>query len=134
MYEFRIVKDGKVLCSVPLGETAEGQGASLDDGDIERLAQLYSIAANEKRLRMMSEIATRGEMRFSDFLQIALNPKLVSDSLEPMMKGGLVTHEGRGACYRPSERGTIIALTMTQGIATLLDMLEEETSEEAEYE
>jgi len=126
--ELRLVRDNKVLFSVPVYDP-EGPvevGHDLQEEDFGQLTDLYSIAANGRRLRMMVELMKRGEMRFSDMMELALNPKLVKDCVEPMMKAGLVVHEGRGEPYRPSELGTAIAIAMTSGMGRLLEALEEE--------
>lgn len=123
-----MVKDDKVIFRLPIGslnEEPEGVSMEMNKHEIERLAKIYSIAANEKRLRIMLELTRRGEMRFTDVLQVALNPKLVRDCMEPMMREGMVLHEGRGSCYKQSELGTILAFTMTTGLGRLLRTLEE---------
>jgi predicted transcriptional regulator len=124
--ELRLVKDGKTLVSIPIhspAEKAKSGMPALDKDDLERLTQLYSFAANERRLRVMSELARRGEMRFSDLLQVALNPKIVQDCMEPMMNEGYVLHEGKG--YRTSEKGFAMLMTMTTGFSKILQLLEE---------
>jgi predicted transcriptional regulator len=126
--ELQLVKDGRVLFRLPvraMGEEVE-EAVELDEEEIERLAELYSIAANQKRLRVMLELMKRGEMSFSEILRIAMNPKLVQDCMEPMVREGLVIHKGRGSGYRPSERGAAFAITMTAGFAKLLEVLESE--------
>ena len=65
-------------------------------------------------------------MKFSDFLQLATNPKLVQDCIEPMVEEGMVLHGSRGSCYRQSERGVALAIVMTSGLARLMDYLDEE--------
>lgn len=135
MLELRLVKDNCVLFNVPVWDS-EGSVAidpELGEEEIGQLIELYSVAANGRRLRMMVELMKRGEMRFSDILELALNPKLVKDCMEPMVKAGLVIHEGRGKPYRPSELGTAIVIAMTSGMGRLLDAMEEEMGE-AEHE
>ena len=95
-----------------------------------QLTDLYSMAANGRRLRMMLELMRRGEMRFSEMQGIAVNPKLVRDCMEPMVRAGLVIHERRSEPYRPSERGTALAIAMTTGMGRLLQALEEEMEED----
>jgi len=129
--KLQLVKDGKVVFSLPLpaqDESARQSLAEVGEEGIERLTTLYAFSANERRLRMMIELARRREMRFSDMLQIALNPKLVRDFTEPMLKEGIVVHEGKGwgSSYRPSERGVALALTMTSGLNRILELLEDE--------
>jgi hypothetical protein len=65
--ELRLVQDGEVLFSVPLDFTAGEAGQpdiDLDREEIERLVSIYSIAANERRLRAMIELTQKGEMSF----------------------------------------------------------------------
>jgi len=127
--ELRLVRDNKVLFSVPLvyarQETSEAD-LDIDEEDFERLASLYSIGANERRLRIMVELMRRGEMSFSDLLEVALNPKLVRDCMNPMVREGIVIHERKRAPYKPSFRGVVMATTMTAGLAKLLEFVEEE--------
>jgi DNA-binding transcriptional ArsR family regulator len=132
--EMRVVKDGEVLFAVPLDypvEEARRPELDLDEDDIERLANIYSIAANERRLRAMVELIQKGEMSFSELLEVALNPKTVRDWMTPMVKEGMVTHEGRRTPYKPSFGGVVMTMTMTAGLSKLLDFLEQEEEGEA---
>ena len=134
--EIQLIKDGKVLFRIPIPSAEDRPDISdfdVDEESIGKLVNIYSIASNEKRLRLMLELARRGEMRFSDMLEIAVNPKLLSESIIPMLKEGIVLHEGRGSCYKSSEMGTILAFTMTAGLGRLLTALDEEP-EDDEFE
>ncbi len=129
------MRDGKVLFRWPInavGEEASELAAEIDEGDIKKLATLYSIGANERRLRMMLELIRQGEMSFSELLKVAVNPKLFGDCMNPLMREGMVIHERRRAPYRTSERGAVLAITMTAGVARLLDVLEELEGKEDE--
>lgn len=131
--ELRLIKDGKVLfnLSIPTNETrGRREKLEVDEDSLERLANIYSIVSNERRLRLLIELARRGEMRFSDMLEISVNPKTVSESIGPMLEEGIVLHGGRGSCYRPSDMGTILAFTMSAGLGRLLAAFEEETEDE----
>ncbi len=133
--ELRLVKDGKILFKVPMEGSIAVSGlyaSQMDDKDIERLVGLHSLAANEKRVRIMLEMMKKGEMSFTELLGTAVNPKLVKDCMEPMMREGMVIHEGRGSGYRPSEAGVALAMTMTAGLSKLLDYLEREVEEDLE--
>ncbi len=126
--ELRLVRDGKTIFSMPIhssSEDADSVMLDLEDADMERLADLYSLAANGRRLRIMHELAKRGEMRFSDILQIAMNPKIVHDFLEPMVREGIVVHEGKRTGYRPSTKG-FAYVSLTTGLSRILELLEEE--------
>ncbi|MDV3277550.1 MAG: hypothetical protein LYZ69_03675 [Nitrososphaerales archaeon] len=130
--ELQLVKDGKVLYKIPIQayeEDEEGLTMDVDQQDISRLVGIFSIAANEGRLRMMMELARRGEMKFSDLLKMSTNPKLVKTCVDDLAEAGMLEHEERGS-YRSSERGTALAITMTAGLSRLLDMLEEDMSVE----
>ncbi|HXW37146.1 MAG TPA: hypothetical protein VEJ36_04505 [Nitrososphaerales archaeon] len=127
--EWRLVEDGEVLFTVPIRGQADPALEEISDEVLQKLAAIYSIAANERRLRMMRALAQRGEMRFSDLLQVATNPKLVQDCLEPMAKEGMVVHEGRGTGYKPSDMGLTVAVTITTAMGRLLEMFEEEASD-----
>ncbi len=127
--ELRLVKDGKVLFNLPIEGPARVSGlymSDVDHEDIQRLADLYSIAANQRRLRIMVELMRKGEMRFSELLEFATNPKLVRDCMEPMVREGMVIHEHRGSGYRPSETGVALVMTMTAGLSKLLEVLDQE--------
>ena len=125
--ELRLVRDGKTIFSIPIDSSGEGADRGkleLEDDDMERLADLYSVAANERRFRIMHELTRRGEMRHSDILRIAMNPKFVHDCINPMVEEGIVIHEKR-AGYRPSNKG-FAYVTLTTGLSRILELLEEE--------
>ncbi len=125
----QVVKDNKVLFTVPLEYSGEGEGEPYqyaDEEDIEKLASIYSIVANQRRLRMIMELMRRGEMSFSELLKVGLNPKLVRDCMNPMVREGIVIHEKKRAPYRASFSGMAMATTMITGITKLLEYLEEE--------
>ncbi len=126
--EIQLIRDGRVLFRVPIPsaeDKPERAELDLDDQSIEKLVSIFDIASNERRLRLMLELARRGEMTFSDMVQISVNPKLVAESIEPMMREGMVLHGERGSCYKYSQMGTILAYTMTAGFGRLLVALEE---------
>ena len=125
--ELQLVRDGKVLYKIPIGsleETDERLLTGVDDEDLERLADLYSIAANEGRLRMMLELARKREVRFSDLLRVSTNPKLVRSCMDEMEEAGLAEHEMWGK-YRQTERRAGLVVFMTAGLAKVLDALED---------
>lgn len=102
----------------------------LTESELERLLSFYSLGSNEKRLRVMLELVQEGELRFSDVMRIATNPKLAQDCLQPMVKGGLVVHKGRGSGYRLSEKAAPIVLALTLGLAKMLSELKDEVEGE----
>jgi hypothetical protein len=76
--EIRLIRDGKVLFRIPIPsaeDRPEIADVELAPRSIEKLVNIYAIASNERRLRLMLELARRGEMRFSDMLEISINPK-----------------------------------------------------------
>jgi len=121
------MEDDRVLFSLPLTSKLAAEGrAGLSETDLDRLSKLYSIGSNRKRLRVMMEFAKVGELRFSDVMQLVTNPKLAQDSLQPMVKEGLVLHE-KGLGYRPSQNGLKILLVLTVGLGRIVALLEDET-------
>jgi len=132
--EWQLVNGREVLFRIPILEPVEEAESreELDESEAERLADLYSIAANERRLKMMSEMWRKGEMQFSDLLDVAENPKLVVDCVRPLVEGGMVSHQGRGSCYRPTRAGFAFAITMTRAVPRLLEFLEEDEEGEEE--
>ena len=127
------MRDKRVLFRVPIeGVCDEGGRLALevDEEEIGRLAGIYSIAANERRLRIMLELMRRKEMQFSDLLEVAENPKLVSDCMKPLMEEGMVVHKKWGSSYKTTATGAALALVMTTGLAKLLEFLEEEAQDE----
>lgn len=119
-----LLDDEKVIFSLPLPWTATSDlPFLLSDSELERLSSLYSIGSNRKRLRVMMELAKGREVRFSDVMQIVTNPKLAQDSLQPMVKEGLVLHE-KGYGYRPSEMGVKVLLVLTLGFGRILALVE----------
>ena len=126
--ELRLVRDGKTIFSIPINsssEEADRGKLELEEDDMERLADLYSVAASERRFRIMHELARRGQMKHSDILRIAMNPKFVQDCINPMVEEGIVIHEGRRTGYRPSNKG-FAYVTLTTGLSRILELLEEE--------
>src|SRR3989442_10618681 len=96
--ELRLVRDGKTIFSIPIDSSGEGPEKGkleLDDDDMERLAVLYFVAANERRFRIMHELTRRGEMKHSDILRIAVNPKFVYNCMNPVGEECTVIHEWR---------------------------------------
>lgn len=129
----QLVRDKRVLFKVPIRGVCDEGGRlaqEIDEDEIGRLAGIYSIAANERRLRIMLELMRRREMQFSDLLDVAENPKLVSDCMKPLMEEGMVVHKKWGSSYRTTDRGAAFALVMTVGLARLLEFLEEEAQDE----
>jgi len=127
MLELQIVDGKRVLFRTSIEPPNEGSaGPELEEDMLKRLVAIHSIAANERRIRIMMELMRRGEMQFSDLLGVAENPKLVSDCMKPLMEEGMVVHEGWGSSYKPTWGGSAVAVTMTAGLARLLEFLEEE--------
>jgi hypothetical protein len=121
-----LIEDEKVLFSLALPWKTKGElPFTLSEGELEKLSTLYSIASNRKRLRVMMELAKGNEMRFSDVMQLVTNPKLAQDSLQPMVREGLVLHE-RGLGYRPSGPGVKVLLVLTLGLGRILALLDSE--------
>jgi predicted transcriptional regulator len=123
--EILLVKNDSVLFRFPLDSVGDGL-ESLSDSEIERISALYTIGANRKRLKVMLELAKGNEMRFSEVMQIVMNPKLAQDCLQPLLKEGLVLHGERGSTYRASRRGLALVAAMTLGVGQMLDVLEQE--------
>ena len=126
--EWQLVNGKQVLFRIPIRIPAEGSepAPELGEEEVERLVDLFSVAANERRFRMMQELHRRGEMMFSDLLEVAENPKLVTDCMRPLVEEGLVEHEKWGSAYRPTRAGFVVTATMTGLLPRLLEFLEEE--------
>jgi len=131
-----LMRDDKVIFDLTLPESSEGLEGTLRpcavaEREMERLCAFYSMGSNRKRLRVMTELARGGELRFSDVMQIATNPKLAQDCLQPMLREGLVVHGERGSGYRIPEKALPLMMTLTVGLARMLSVLDEElTSDE----
>jgi hypothetical protein len=122
-----LMEDDKVLFTLPLPwKTAGELPFVLSEDELDRLSTLYSIGSNRKRLRVMMELAKGGELRFSDVMQLVTNPKLAQDSLQPMVREGLVLHQ-KGLGYRPSETGLKVLLVLTVGFGRILALVEGES-------
>ena len=120
------------LPDLPREHEARAQPFYLADRETQRLCAFYSLGANHRRLKVMMELARGGELRFSDVMQIATNPKLAQDCLQPMLKEGLVVHGGRGSGYRIPERALPLMMTLTVGLARMLTVLEQELASDEE--
>ena len=132
--EWQLVNGKHVLFRIPIQAQAETTAAEeeLDEDEVERLVDLFSVAANERRFRMMQELHRRGEMQFSDLLDVAENPKLVTDCMKPLVEEGLVVHEKWESSYRPTRVGLVVTATMTGLLPKLLEFFEEEEEEDLE--
>jgi hypothetical protein len=133
--KLRLVQGEKLLFELALPDEQRESGAKtlpfdLAERELERLCAFYSMGSNRKRLKVMMELARGGELRFSEVMQIATNPKLAQDCLQPMLKEGLVVHAGRGSGYRISERALPLVMTLTVGLAKMLAILENELAED----
>lgn len=126
--EILLAKDDKVLFRFPLAAGA-GLSEPLEQDELDRLSDLLALGANRKRLRVMLELARGREMRFSDVMLIAMNPKLAQDCLQPLLQEGLVLHGERGSTYRASRRGAAFAVAMTVAVGKMLGVLEGEMEE-----
>lgn len=114
-----------VLFALPLPPGANYPApAPLAEQDLDRLSSLYSLGSNRKRLGVMAELSKGGELRFSDVLRLVTNPKLAQDSLLPLVREGLVIHEGKGAGYQASEKGRRLMLILTVGLGRILPLIE----------
>ncbi len=119
-----LMEDEKVLFSLPLPSKTAGElPLVLSETELDRLSTLYSIGSNRKRLRVMMEFAKGGELRFSEVMQIVTNPKLAQDSLQPLVKEGLVLHQ-KGLGYKPSDAGLKVLLVLTVGLGRILALVE----------
>ncbi len=125
-----LVKDDKVLFRFPIRNRAP-KTSDTSEGELDRLSTLCSIGANRKRLRVMLEFAKGKEMRFSEVLMLATNPKLAQDCLQPLVNEGLVLHGERGSTYRASARGVALAVTMTVGLGQVFGALQKELEGES---
>ncbi len=123
-----LVDEGKVLfeyeLSPRLGDRNLSRSVELAEGELERLSTYYSMGSNQRRLRVMTELAKGVELRFSDIMQIATNPKLAQDCLRPMLKEGLVVHGKRGSGYQISEKALPLVVFLTVGFGKVLSVLE----------
>ena len=122
-------KDGKTLVTIPV--PSPGAEPDLGFGPVEammgELVKIFAIASNERRLRLMLELMKKPETRFTDLLQVGVNPKLVQDCVGPMVEGGLLLHEGKGAGYSPSQKGALVITMVTRGMAEMLKATEADT-------
>ena len=117
----RVVHRTPILAPGLLGTA----GFETSEADLRKLADIFSIAANQRRLRLMIEMMRRPETHFTDLLRVGVNPKLVLDYLEPMVKYGLLIHESKGSTYKPSLKGALVITALTDGFAGLLEAAEE---------
>lgn len=119
-------KDGRTVVSVPVLSPGMEGNVELESSKplFGELVKIFSIASNERRLRLMIQLMKMPETRFTDLLQVGVNPKLVQDCVGPMVSGGLVIHEGKGASYKPSEKGALVITTLTRGLAEILNAAE----------
>ena len=126
-----LLDDDRVLFSLPLPwKSGSELPSALTDEELERLSILYSMGSNRKRLKVMMELAKGRELRFSDVMLMVTNPKLAQDSLQPMVREGLVLHE-KGMGYRPSSGGLRVLLVLTLGLGRILTLVERDAGDRA---
>lgn len=118
--EILLVRDGGVRFRLPLDGTA-ALPLPVEDSRLESLSDYYSIGANWRRLKVLLEFARGRELRFSDVMQIATNPKIAQDCLRPLLNGGFILHGERGSTYKASSRGFALGLMMTFVLSGVLD-------------
>ncbi len=121
-----ITKDGRTVVSVPLLQPGVEGNADVETAEplLGELVEIFSIASNERRLRLMIQLMKSPETRFTELLQVGVNPKLVQDCVAPMVRSGLLVHEGKGAAYRPSAKGALVITMVTRVLAEALAAVE----------
>ncbi len=119
-------RDGRTLVTIPVPSPGEegSLGAASAEPLLKELVGIFSIASNERRLRLMVELMKKPETRFTDLLQVGVNPKLVQDCVGPMVESGLLIHEGKRAGYSPSPKGAMVITMVTRGLAELIRAME----------
>jgi predicted transcriptional regulator len=122
-----LIRDSEIVCRTPVYLPGSKDFDSDASGllPLPQLAGIFAIAANERRLRIMTEMLRRTETRFTDLLPVAVNPKLIHDCLQPMTESGLVLHESKGSSYMLSSKGILVVTTLTRGITEMLRAAEE---------
>ena len=118
--ELALVRNGKVVFRSPIIAPGMGEVNEIESSDFQRLAEIFFLASNEGRLRLMNELMRRQETRFTELLRIVVNPKLAKDCVEPMVKAGLLVHKSKGSTYKPSPRGAIVISTLTWGLIGII--------------
>jgi predicted transcriptional regulator len=106
--EIQIVRGGEVFFSSDLNSPKEDLGDTPEDEKYSSLVEYFSLVANERRAKVIRELIRRGSMRFSDILQIAGNPKLVKDCVEPLIEKGMLERDYQ-AGYRMTAKGDVIS-------------------------
>ena len=119
-------KDGRDIVSVPVFPPGMEGNLGLDASEplFAELVEIFSIASNERRLKLMIQLMKKPETRFTELLQVGVNPKLVQDCVGPMVRSGLLVHEGKGAAYRPSAKGALVITIVTRALAEMLGAVE----------
>jgi hypothetical protein len=123
--EIRLERDNEILFS----SSTSNPNLDLEGCDCGSLAGYYSLAANEKRLKLMQELLKRRKMRFSDILQITGNPKLVGDCVNPLIERGMIVHD-YDHNYKITGKGDLISnylLVALPLIRRFLEKIEEES-------
>ena len=121
-----VIRDRKVVVRIPVfspGPQQEGLYEEVSTRS-EELSQVIATAANGKRFRLLVELLKHPESRFTDLLPVAVNPKLLRDSIVPMTENGLVVQGSPRAPYVLTNKGVIVATILTRGMADLLRAVE----------
>lgn len=128
--EIRLVRNGKIVLKIPVDEPV-AQPEEVKEF-VERIAPL----ASTRRMLMLLEMAREGGAGFSDLMRIEgkeMNPKLVSDCLEPLERGEYIRPRERRGAYELSSEGEDIAKAMVAMVKLMHAMIEEDLNGE-EYE
>jgi len=124
MLEVLLVRDETILLKIPL--EGDERGRPLDESQLEKLSEVYSLGSNPKRLRILQELSRGNELRFSDVLRVVTNPKTAQDCLQPLVREGFVVHGERGSTYTSSIKGRRKGILLTVVLGLALEALERE--------
>lgn len=130
--EIRLVRGGEVLFAEDLNST-ERNPEDTSELMCSNLASYFSLVSNERRLKVMRELMRRKRMRFSDILQIAGNPKLVKDCVDPLIERGMLERDYPEG-YRITAKGDVLSNYLLVAIPLVRKFLQELGDEVSEGE
>ena len=130
--KLQLVRDGEVICEIPLSpmdwsrKRLENEFKDFEQ-HFHRFSKIFDVLSNETRLRMMRRVVEHEDstMSFADFMRdLDLNPKIVWENSRKLTDGGFLRKTGRGQ-YSCSDLGQTTFMMVSLALRRLIQSIEE---------